>query len=426
MKLRSVCVSIRSGLVIAAAAVGILGAGISAPASAQTAACTGGGKISKQIAKPMIAAQEAQRAKKWQDVLSRVRDAENTPGNKSQFDLYYMAETRGYAYHNLKQDADAARELETALNSPCMPEAKKVERYKTLVGLYTALKQYPKVIDYANRGLKLAQDPDLQVALAQAYYLSGNNKESVRVMSDLLSKLEAKGSTPKEQQLLLIVAACQRAEDNGCVAKVYEKLVVYYPKPDYWLNLLVALKNSDTDDIQKLNVMRLSVHVKTLKKPEDFKEMAQLTLERKLACESQSVLELGFANKVFVEKRDVDVNTRLLNAAKAEAEKEKAALAQNDAASRSAATGDASVQLGAQYLGCGDAAKAVEALQRGISKGSIAKGDPKEAEKVDEASMQLGIAYLRANNKAEAAKAFKAVKRDPTMVRIAKLWLLNT
>src|SRR3954471_7111700 len=168
MKLRSVCVSIRSGLVIAVAAVGFLGAGFAAPAAAQSAACTGGGKISKQIAKPMIAAQEAQRAKKWQDVLARVRDAENTPGNKSQFDLYYMAETRGYAYHNLRQDADAARELETALNSPCMPEAKKLERYKSLVGLYAAMKNNAKVIDYASRGLKLAKDPDLQMALAQA------------------------------------------------------------------------------------------------------------------------------------------------------------------------------------------------------------------------------------------------------------------
>jgi tetratricopeptide (TPR) repeat protein len=207
---------------------------------------------------------------------------------------------------------------------------------------------------------------------------------------------------------------------------MFEKLVVYYPKADYWKNLLAALKQIDTDDTQKLNIMRLQVHVKVLSKPEDFKEMAQLTLENKLACESQAVLEQGFATKAFVEKRDVDVNTRLLNAAKKEAETEKAGLAAADAASRSAATGDASAHLGAQYLGCGDPAKAIEALQRGISKNSIAKGDPKEAEKVDEASMLLGIAYLRSNNKAEAAKAFRAVKRDPTMVRIAKLWLLNT
>ena len=44
----------------------------------------------------------------------------------------------------------------------------------------------------------------------------------------------------------------------------------------------------------------------------------------------------------------------------------------------------------------------------------------------DEAGILLGIAYLRADNKAEAAKAFNTVKQDPTMERIAKLWLLNT
>ena len=82
--------------------------------------------------------------------------------------------------------------------------------------------------------------------------------------------------------------------------------------------------------------------------------------------------------------------------------------------------------MGAQYLACGDAAKAIPLLQAGIAKGGLAKGEPKEAERVDEANMLLGIAHLKANNKAEAAKAFRAVKRDPTMVRIAKLWLLNT
>ena len=110
-------------------------------------ACTGGGKISKQIAKPMAAAQDAMKARKWQEVLTRTREAESTPGNKSQFDLYWMAEFRGYAYHNLKQTAEAARELETALNSPCMPEANKLERYKSLAGLYSALRNYPKVIE---------------------------------------------------------------------------------------------------------------------------------------------------------------------------------------------------------------------------------------------------------------------------------------
>ena len=419
--------SIRSGLGIAFAATAILGMGFSAPAAAQGAGCTGGGKISKTIAKPMTAAQEAMKAKRWQEVLTKVREAEAVPGAKSGFDQYYMAEFRGYAYHNLRQDADAARELESALNSPCMPDAKKADRYKALVGLYTSLKNYPKAIDYANRGLKGSpRDTELQVALAQAYYQSGNNKEAARVMTDVMQSSEQSGSRPKEQQLLLIRAACEKAGNNSCVSQAYEKLVVYYPKPEYWQNLMKALRGGDLDDIQAHNVMRLALHVNVLKDPDQFKELAQLSLEQKLACEAQTVLEQGFTKKAFVEKRDVDVNTRLLEAAKKEAAIEKPGLAKNEAAAQGAATGDALVKVGAQALVCGDAAKGAQLIQAGITKGSLAKGEPKEAERNDEAYMLLGVAHLKNNNKTEAAKAFKAVKKDPTMVRIAKLWLLNT
>ena len=411
---------------IATAALGFFGGGLTSPAAAQSAGCTGGGKISKQIAKPMAAAQEAMKAKRWQDVLAKTREAESTPGAKTQTDLYWMSEFRGYAYHSLKQDSDAVRELEAGLNSPCMPEAKKLERYKSILGIYSALRNYPKVIDYGNRALKVSKDPDLQVAVAQAYYQSGNNKDAVRVMNEMLAGLESSGRVPKEQQLLLVQAACSKAGNNACVAQVFEKLVVHYPKPEYWQNLMVAINKTDTDDVQKLNVMRLAVYVNVLNQGEQYKEMAQLALENKLAGEAQSVLEQGFTKNVFTEQRLKDVNTRLLAAAKKEAAADKAALPQNEAAARTAATGDADVKVGAQYLGFGDAAKATEALQRGIKKGSLAKGDPMQKQRTDEASMLLGIAYLRNNNKSEAAKAFKAVKEDPTMVRIAKLWLLNT
>jgi len=408
--------------VIAVASIGILAVGWSSPAAAQTAACTGGGKISKQIAKQMVAAQDAMKAKKWQETLAKLREAEAVPGSKSQFDLFHISEIRSYVYTNLRQEGDAARELENGLNSPCLPEAKRLSHLKALVGLYSALRNYPKVIDYGNRALKISRDPDMQVQVAQAYYLSGNNKEAVRVMNEVLER----GGVPKEQQLLLILSACERANDNACVSRVLEKLVQNYPKPDYWMNLMKALRRGDTDDIQKLNVMRLSAHVNVLKDPDEYKEMAQLALDEQLAAEAQSVLEQGFTKKVFADKRQIDVNTRLLTKAKTSAATEKAELPKAEAAARSATTGDADVKLGAQYLAFGDPTKAAEALQRGIAKGNIAKGDPKEAQRVDEAGLLLGIAYLRNNNKVDAAKAFRSVKKDPTMVRIAKLWLLNT
>jgi tetratricopeptide (TPR) repeat protein len=419
-------VLIRSGSGIAAAAIGLLALGSMSTAFAQGAGCTGGGKISKQIAKPMSAAQDAMKTRKWQEVLAKTREAEGTAGAKTQTDLYWMGEFRGYAYYELKQPAEAARELEGALNNPCMPEAKKAERLRTLVGIYSSLRNYPKAIELGNRALKTSRDAETQVAVAQAYYQSGNNKEAVRVMNEMLADLDKSGRVPKENQLLLVQAACSKAGDNACVAKVFEKLVSNYPKPDYWSQLLTSLRKLDTDDIQKLNVMRLSTQVGVMKDPEEFKEMAQLALEDKLPGEAQAVLEQGFNKKVFADERSVSVNTRLLAAAKKEAEADKATLAKREADARAAATGDAAVKVGAQYLAYGDAVKAADLLQKGIAKGGIAKGDPKEKQRIDEANILLGIAHLRNNNKAEAAKAFRGVKQDPTMVRIAKLWLLNT
>jgi hypothetical protein len=218
--------------------------------------------------------------------------------------------------------------------------------------------------------------------------------------------------------MLLVLASCQKVNDNNCVTRLFEKLVVYYPKPEYWQNLLSALVQSDLSDEQKINVMRLQVKVGVMKKPSEYTEMAQIALDQGLPGEAQFILEQAFTNKLFKEQRDIDKNTRLLNLAKTTAAKDKAGLAAKEATAKAAATGDADVQLGAAYLGYGENEKALEALKRGFTKGKLTNAD--------EAGILLGIANLRVNNKAEAAKAFRTVKTDPTMTRIAKLWLLNT
>lgn len=408
--------SIRSRFGVAAVAVVLMAGASSAFAQG---GCTGGGKISKQIAKPMDAANKAIAARKWQEVLTRVREAEGTTGYiKSAFDQFHMTEFKAYAYHQLGQYADAARELEAGLNSPCMAEAKKPDRLKNLAGIYYQMRNYPKAIEFANRGLKLRNDPELKVTLGQSYYQSGKNADAVRIMNEVIGDFERKGERPKENTMLTVLTACQKAQDNNCVTRLFEKLVVYYPKPEYWQNLLVSLTQSDLQDEQKINVMRLQQKVGVMKKPSEYTEMAQIALDQGLPGEAQAVLEDAFSKKLFTDERSQSLNTRLLAKAKASAATDKAALASKEAAAKAAATGDDLVQLGAGYLSYGDNAKAVELLKAGIAKGKLTNPD--------EAGILLGIANLRVNNKAEAEKAFRTVKADPTMTRIAKLWLLNT
>jgi tetratricopeptide (TPR) repeat protein len=419
--LKERCVLIRSGFGVAIAAIGFIALGQSSPAFAQAGTCTGNGKISKQIAKPMAAAQDAQKAKKWQEVLAKTREAESTPVSKTAWDQHWMHEFRGYAYSQLGQYPEATREYEAGLSSPCMNETARVGRYKTLVTMFYAMRNYPKVIDYANRALKTSSDPELKVTLGQAYYLTNDNKNALRIMNEVMASIEQRGQTPKEQTLHLIRAACDKVQDNACVTKVYEKLVVFYPKPEYWQNLLRSLRQGDTNDKQKINVLRLQLAVDVLKRPDEFTEMAQIALDEGLPAEAQSVLETAFEKKLFKDQRAIDLNNRLLTKAKSVVATEKAKLPQQDAAARATPTGDDDVKVGAAYLSYGDSAKAVEVLKRGITQGKLAHAD--------EAGILLGIAYLRSDNKPEAKKAFNSVsasKQDPTMARIAKLWLLNT
>jgi tetratricopeptide (TPR) repeat protein len=417
-KIKERRVLIRSGFGVAIAAIGFIGLGSASSALAQGAACTGNGKISKQIAKQMSAAQDAQKAKRWQEVLSKVREANAVAVPKTAWDQYWMHEFQGFAYSQLGQYADAARELEFGLTSPCMADSAKPARYKALVNLYYSLRNYPKVIDYANRALKLSRDPEVQVTLGQAYFLTNDNKSAMRVMNEVMAQVEQRGAVPKEQTLLLIRAACDKVQDNACVTRLYEKLVMHYPKPDYWQNLIVSIKNGDTNDKQKINVLRLASAVDVLKRPDDYTEYAQIAMDEGLPGEAQKALEEAFEKKLFTDQRKIDLNNRLLAKAKSEVAIEKAKLAQADAAARATPTGDDDVKVGAAYLSYGEPAKAVEALKRGITQGKLVQAD--------EAGILLGIAYLRSENKAEALKAFRTVKQDPTMARIAKLWQLNT
>ena len=99
-----------------------------------------------------------------------------------------------------------------------MPEAKKAERYKSLVGLYSALKNYPKAIDYGNRALKVARSRHCRLPLPRPTTSPATTRKPLRVMNELLASIEQSGHVPKEQQLLLVRAACAKAGDNACVA----------------------------------------------------------------------------------------------------------------------------------------------------------------------------------------------------------------
>jgi tetratricopeptide (TPR) repeat protein len=409
-------VPIRMNAGVALAALGLFAIGSSALAADPVDAC-GPRKLTKKLEKLLGAAQEARVAKNWEEVVAKVREADAVPVEKTEYDRFWMHEFQGIAFANLKQFPDAIRELDASINSPCMEEAEKPGRGKLLLQLAYQSKDYPKAIEYGKRALPGNPDPEVGLYLANAYYIQNDYQNTRTVITDVISKMEASGKPPDEQTYRILQSACVNLKDDPCVVAQIEKLVLHYPKPAYWQDLTNSLLRISSNDRELINILRLADGVGVLDEGGEYVELAQLAVGQGLPGESQAILEKGFQKGAFSAARDKDRATRLLSEAKTAVALDKSTLTKQDAAAKAKPTGDADVKLGAAYLSYGEGEKAIEALQRGIGKGGV--------KNPDEAGLLLGIAYVRANNKPEAIKAFGTVNKNPTMARIAKLWVLS-
>lgn len=401
------------GMTILASALLALGVlGLVAP---QAGAQEKNPSVSRSFAKPLKAAQDAMNEKKYPEALAKLRDVQGMSG-ATPYDQYVTNELLYFVNAKLGDEAAATRALEANLDSPYLAPADKPARVRALAQLNYKQKNYAKAIDYGNRAIKGGfADADMITLVAQAYYLSGDNKGTRRLLEDIVGDQLKRGQKPSQNHLQLILSACLKLEDSACTTTSLERLVQYYPKPEYWQNLTYSLFQDNTNsDRQMLNIYRLANDVDTLKRPSDYMEMAQLAMEQGSPGEAQAVLEKGLAKNVFTEARDADRAKRLLETAKKQAVSDRAALPTIE---KDAKTGEAKVRLGQAYLSYGQYDKAISLIGAGIKDGGL--------KSADEANLLYGIALYKAGRNDEAVKAFKAVQTDPKFARLGKLWALH-
>lgn len=375
-------------------------------------------KISAKVAKPMKAAQEAIQKKQWDQALAKVAEADAVSG-KTPFDQFQINEFKAYVFLQQRKYAEVASLYETNLASGRQPPEQVNDRLKTLVQLYTATKNYKKVMEFGDRWIKAGgQDIDTRVLVAQAHYLQKDHKEAVAIMQAAIKSAEQAGKTVDENWLQLVRSAQTNMGDKDGAAKTMEKLVQLYPKPEYWNFLIGTRLNAKASDRVTLNTLRLAQQVGTLNSADQYLEMAELLLEAGLPGEAKSALEAGYAAKVVnpADKAASDRYKRRFDDAKAAAAKDLQSLPQFEKDAQKGTTGQADVALGMAYSSFGQYDKAAAALSRGLAKGGVR--DP------DQAQIMLGIADLKLGKKADAAKAFGQVNADPQMADLARLWTI--
>jgi len=377
-------------------------------------------KVSKDLAKPLKAAQDALQAKKYPDALAKLKEAEGNP-KKTPYDEHVINVLAGSAYARTNDFPDAEKAFEAQANDG-FTEASELPRIvKAVAQINYQLKNYDKAIEYGNRAIKNgAGDDEINVIVGQSYYLKNDYKGTLKFFQPVIDADIKAGRTPKDQQLQLVMSSCVKIEDADCTTKALEKLVTYYPKPDYWKDLLYTLqqdRSQTQSDKNTLQLFRLMSEVDVLARADDYTEMAQLAMEQGSPGEAQHILEKGFQKGIFADQRTKDKNQRLLDQAKKAAAADQASLPKIEKDADAAPTGDKDVGVGLAYLGYQQYDKASDLLSKGLSKGGV-KSEP-------EAHLLLGIAQLKAGHKDDAVKSFHAVKGDPALERLANLWTLH-
>ncbi len=374
--------------------------------------------VSKPLGKPLKAAQDALQAKKYSEALAHLKEADGI-NPKTPWDEHVINELYSFAYARTNDLPNAARVIEATVNDGFTEPSEIPTKLKELAQINYSLKNYDKAIEFGERAMKAGVgDEDMNTIVGQSYYLKNDYKGTLKFVNEQVSGEIQKGHEPKEQTLNLVLSSCIKLDDPDCESKALERLVTYYPKPEYWGNLVITLFQAQgQNDRTLINTYRLANEVDVLKKPDDFTEYAQLAIEAGSPGEAQHVLEKAFQKNVFPDARSQDKNKRLLASAEKAAQQDQASLGKIAQDADASPTGDKDVGVGLAYLGYQQYDKAADALSKGISKGGL--------KNEGEAHLLLGIAQLKSGHKEDAVKSFKAVKGDPTIERIANLWSLH-
>jgi tetratricopeptide (TPR) repeat protein len=410
------------GLLLAAASTAGLGIVSTAAVAAAAEKAPKAPTISAAVAKPLMNAQKAIQDKKFDQALAILPEVESN-AKKTPYDTFVMHQLRAYALTQLGRQDEAipsyAAQVESGFLSP--EDAARISR--ALVADAFQKKDYARTVESGQKVIASgAANEDIWYMVAAAHYLLDKPEESTRVLNDYFADNAKNGRKPSEPSLDLLYKSAAKTKNVDGMITALAKMVEFYPKPERWRDLLVTLRDArggrgaDSEEYT-LNVYRLMRETGALTDSQEILEMGSLALNRGFPGEASDALKRGTAASAFKSDGDKKAAREIEQAAQASEKTDRASLVKIEAEAKGAKTGEADVQLGQAFLSYDQADKAVEALQRGIAKGSL--------KNADRAQILLGIAYLKLGRKPDAVTAFEGAKGgDPKLGELAKLWTI--
>jgi hypothetical protein len=375
-----------------------------------------GEQVRAEVGKPLQAARDLIKAQKYKEALTKLREVDAVP-NRTANENFLLEQMRASAASQAGDSAQAIKSMQALIASGRLSETDQARYAGGIASLYYRDKDYVNAAQWASRAVKAnPSDRTMRGLMIQSYYLAGDLPAASREALADVQAAERAGQVPPEDRLQLLANIASKSGDRGAYVASIERLVAYYPKREYWADLLQRIESKPGfSNRLTLDLYRLKVATKTLTSANDVIEMAQLALQEGQAGEAKKLLDEGFASGLLGKSADAERQKRLLALATQRAADAPAALTAAEAEAEAAKDGNDLVRIGFAWTSLGQVDKGIALMQKGIAKGGL--------KRKDDANLHLGIAYLRAGQKAKATQAFKSVSGTDGAADLARLWM---
>src|SRR4051812_45929568 len=368
--------------------------------------------VRPEVGKPLQAAQGFVKQRRGREALAEVAKAEAV-GGRTPYENLLINEMKGSAA-TLAGDHDTAiRSFEAVLGSGRVSGGESTRMVQAIAVAYYQKKDYANAAKWTQRYFKEGgTDGQMRTVLLQSYYL-GNDCGSVNRM--LAGSEERR---PHEEELQILANCYLREKDTAGYVGAIEKLVLYYPKQQYWTDLLSRVqKKPGFSDRLGVHVFRLRLATGNLKDANDYMEMAQLALQQGVPAEAKAVMDKGYAAGILGKGAEADRQKRLQDLIQRSLDESKKNRDKDERDALAAKDGNELVKVGLNYVYEGNAAKGLPLIQQGIKKGGL--------KRPEDAKLRLGEAQLQAGQKQQGVATLRSVQGNDGTADIARLWVLH-
>jgi hypothetical protein len=381
--------------------------------SAQTGRAAEG--VRPEVGKPLQAARDLIKAQKFKDALSKVKEAD-AAGGKSAGESQLIERMRLAAATGAGDLSTATAAFESLDGGGRLAAAEKLQYIESLAGSAYRAKDYARTAQWGQRyASEGGNSASMRNLVAQAQYLSGDHAGAAKAIAAGVQSTEKAGGRPTEDQLKLLLNAAARINDTDRYVYAVEKLLTYYPKKEYWGDVLSRLQTKPNfSERFALDTYRLALATGSLRGPNDYIEMAQLAAQAGFPAEGKQVLDKGYATGVLGTGAGAERHKRLLDLLAKRSDDDKSTRAHAEAQALASPDGNALIKLGFNLALSGDTRKGLSLMQQGIDKGGLVAA---EASK-----LRYGIAQVLDGQANKAGVTFRSVGGKDGAADLARLW----